>query len=96
MLGVSTQQRDRMLPQVPTVAESGVPGFDTANWFGVVAPASVPPEVVVRVGQAICEATHAGRPRWMPEGATAAESAAKFRVLPIESFTKTLWCTRLL
>jgi tripartite-type tricarboxylate transporter receptor subunit TctC len=57
MLGVSTQQRDRLLPQVPTISESGVPGFDTANWFGVVAPARVPPEVVARVGQAIREAT---------------------------------------
>jgi tripartite-type tricarboxylate transporter receptor subunit TctC len=57
MLGVSTQQRDRMLPQVPTVAESGVPGFDTANWFGIAAPARVPPEVVTCVGQAIREVT---------------------------------------
>lgn len=57
MLGVSTQQRDRMLPQVPTVAESGVSGFDTANWFGIVAPAKVPLEVVACVGQAIREAT---------------------------------------
>jgi tripartite-type tricarboxylate transporter receptor subunit TctC len=40
MLGVSTQQRDRMLPQVPTISESGVPGFDTENWFGVAAPAA--------------------------------------------------------
>jgi tripartite-type tricarboxylate transporter receptor subunit TctC len=39
MLGVSTQQRHRMLPQVPTISESGVPGFDTENWFGVAAPA---------------------------------------------------------
>jgi len=57
MLAVSTQQRDRMLPQVPTVCESGVPGFDTANWFGVVAPARAPSEVVARVSQAIREAT---------------------------------------
>ena len=57
MLAVSTQQRDRMLPQVPTVCESGVPGFDTANWFGVVAPARAPSEVVARVGQAIREAS---------------------------------------
>jgi tripartite-type tricarboxylate transporter receptor subunit TctC len=56
-LAVSTQLRDRLLPQVPTVAESGVPGFDTANWFGVAAPAKVRPEVVARIGQAIREAT---------------------------------------
>src|SRR4051812_39318286 len=56
-LAVSTQERDRLLPQVPTVAESGVPGFDTANWFGVAAPAKVRPEVVARLGQAIRGAT---------------------------------------
>jgi tripartite-type tricarboxylate transporter receptor subunit TctC len=56
-LAVSTLQRDRMLPLVPTVSESGVSGFETANWFGVAAPAMVPPEIVARVGQAIREAT---------------------------------------
>jgi tripartite-type tricarboxylate transporter receptor subunit TctC len=56
-LGVSTQQRFPMLPRVPTVAESGVPEFDTANWFGIAAPARVSPEVVARVGQAIREVT---------------------------------------
>src|SRR5258708_24764014 len=53
MLGVSTQYRDRMLPQVPTVAESGVSGFDTANWVGVVAPARVPSAVLACVCPAI-------------------------------------------
>jgi tripartite-type tricarboxylate transporter receptor subunit TctC len=57
MLGVSTQQRDRMLPQVPTVAESGVPEFDTANWVGVVAPVRLAPEAVARIGQAVREVT---------------------------------------
>jgi tripartite-type tricarboxylate transporter receptor subunit TctC len=55
MLAVSTQKRDRMLPQVPTVSESGVPGFHTSNWFGVVAPARVSSEVVTRVASAIRE-----------------------------------------
>ena len=56
MLAVSTQQRDPMLPQVPAVSETGVPGFGAANWFGIVAPARVSPEVVTRVGRAIREA----------------------------------------
>jgi tripartite-type tricarboxylate transporter receptor subunit TctC len=57
MLGISAPQRDLLLPQVPTIAESGVPGFDTVNWFGVAAPAKVSLEVVARVGQALGEAT---------------------------------------
>jgi tripartite-type tricarboxylate transporter receptor subunit TctC len=55
-LAVSTLQRDRMLPQVPTVSESGVSGFDTANWFGIAAPARVRTEIIARVGQAAREA----------------------------------------
>ena len=43
MLAVSTQKRDPLLPQVPTVSESGVAAFDIANWFGVAAPAEVSP-----------------------------------------------------
>jgi tripartite-type tricarboxylate transporter receptor subunit TctC len=42
---------------VPTISESGVPGFDIANWFGIAAPAGVPPEVVARVGNAMREIT---------------------------------------
>jgi tripartite-type tricarboxylate transporter receptor subunit TctC len=57
VLGVATQQRISMLPQVPTVAESAVPGFAVEIWLGIAAPANVPPEVVARVGQAIHEAT---------------------------------------
>jgi tripartite-type tricarboxylate transporter receptor subunit TctC len=55
MLAVSTQERDPLLPQVPTVSESGVAEFDIANWFGVAAPANVSPAIVVRLGQAIQE-----------------------------------------
>jgi tripartite-type tricarboxylate transporter receptor subunit TctC len=56
-LGVSTQQRFPMLPQVPTVAESGVPGFDINFFYGVAAPTRTPPAVVTRVEEAIREVT---------------------------------------
>jgi tripartite-type tricarboxylate transporter receptor subunit TctC len=54
-LAVSTSQRDRKLPNTPAVAESGLPAFDTANWFGIAAPALVRPEIVARVGEAARE-----------------------------------------
>jgi tripartite-type tricarboxylate transporter receptor subunit TctC len=57
-LGVSTQRRFPLLPQVPTVAESGVPGFDIDFFYGIAAPAKVPPEVVARVGAALREITN--------------------------------------
>jgi tripartite-type tricarboxylate transporter receptor subunit TctC len=56
-LGVSTQQRFPMLPQVPTVAESAVPGFDVEFFYGVAASAKVSPAIVVRAQEAIREIT---------------------------------------
>jgi tripartite-type tricarboxylate transporter receptor subunit TctC len=47
-LGVTTARRIAAAPDVPTISESGVPGFDTLGWFGVVAPAGTPVEVVSR------------------------------------------------
>src|SRR5262245_10846723 len=52
-LGVSTAQRFALLPQVPTVAESGVPGFDIGFFYGIAAPAKVPPQVVLRIGETV-------------------------------------------
>ena len=56
-LGVSAQQRFPLLPQVPTVAESGVPGFEIDFFYGIAAPAKVKPEVVAFLGQAVREIT---------------------------------------
>jgi tripartite-type tricarboxylate transporter receptor subunit TctC len=56
-LAVSTQRRLPMLPKVPTVAESAVPGFDIDFFYGIAAPAKVQPAVVARVGEAIREIT---------------------------------------
>ncbi len=47
-LGVSTAKRSPLLPEVPTIAEGGVPGFDTDVWFGLVAPAGTPADIVTR------------------------------------------------
>lgn len=47
-LGVSTARRSALLPDVPTIAEGGVKGFDTDVWFGVAVPAGAPPEVIAR------------------------------------------------
>jgi tripartite-type tricarboxylate transporter receptor subunit TctC len=56
-LGVSTLERFEQMPQVPTVAESGVPGFDIHFFYGVAAPAKVPDEVVARLSEALHEIT---------------------------------------
>src|SRR5262249_12632531 len=45
-LGVSTVERSAALPDVPTIAETGVPGFDVSAWYGWVAPARTPTAIV--------------------------------------------------
>jgi tripartite-type tricarboxylate transporter receptor subunit TctC len=48
-LGVAARQRIPQLPDVPTIAESGVPDFEASSWFGLVAPARTPPPIVERL-----------------------------------------------
>jgi tripartite-type tricarboxylate transporter receptor subunit TctC len=48
-LAVTTGKRSSALPDVPTLAESGLKGFDTGTWFGVLAPAATPKEVTARL-----------------------------------------------
>jgi tripartite-type tricarboxylate transporter receptor subunit TctC len=50
---VSTSQRWPDLPDVPTVAEAGVPGYEATLWLCVLAPAKTPPEVVKRLADEI-------------------------------------------
>lgn len=52
-LGVSTQRRSSLLPNVPTISESGLPGFDIGTWFALLAPAGTPPEIVNRLNAAV-------------------------------------------
>lgn len=48
-LAISTLRRSPIIPDLPTAAESGVPGFNSNSWIGVVAPAGTPPEIVQRL-----------------------------------------------
>jgi tripartite-type tricarboxylate transporter receptor subunit TctC len=50
-LAVTGSERSPMLPDVPTFAEAGVPGYDASIWFGVLAPARTPPAAIARIHQ---------------------------------------------
>lgn len=54
-LAVTSAKRSKALPDVPTVAESGYPGFEVETWFGLIAPAATPPAVVQRLHNAWAE-----------------------------------------
>ena len=48
-LAVTTAKRSGTLPDVPTLAESGLAGFDQGTWFGILAPAATPKEIVTKL-----------------------------------------------
>ena len=49
VLGVTTMQRVSVLPDIPTIDESGVKGFEVFSWFGLYGPAQLPPAAVARI-----------------------------------------------
>lgn len=53
MLAVGSAKRVKAFPDVPTIAESGVPGYDASNWWGILAPAGTPQPVVARLSKEI-------------------------------------------
>lgn len=55
VLGIASLQRSPQLPDVPTIHESGVPGFEAVNWFGMFAPAKTPRKIVNRVNSALVQ-----------------------------------------
>ena len=55
-IGVSRAQRSSVLPEVPTIAESGVPKFEAIEWNGVMLPAGTPPAIIRRAHQSVAKA----------------------------------------
>ena len=54
-LGVGAEKRNPLIPDVPTVPESGLPGYVASNWFGIAAPAGTPPAILARLHKEISE-----------------------------------------
>jgi len=52
-LGVTTRERMKVLPDVPTIAESGYPGYEAAAWYAIAVPKKTPPEVVAQLNASI-------------------------------------------
>jgi tripartite-type tricarboxylate transporter receptor subunit TctC len=55
-VAVTSRQRTSVAPDIPTMAESGLPAFEATSWWGVFAPAKTPPEIVARLNTAIHQA----------------------------------------
>ena len=50
-LGVTTAKRSQVAPEIPTIAEAGLPGYDVGTWYGFVGPAKMDPEIVKRLNK---------------------------------------------
>jgi tripartite-type tricarboxylate transporter receptor subunit TctC len=55
-LAVAGLKRAKPVPNVPTIAEAGLPGFDADSWYGLVAPAGTPPAIIEKLHRAVVQA----------------------------------------
>jgi tripartite-type tricarboxylate transporter receptor subunit TctC len=72
-LATSGKVRSSVLPDVPTLAEAGVPGYEAVLWLGIIAPKNTPPEIVRRLNAEITKivANPGVREEWAKQGAVA-------------------------
>jgi tripartite-type tricarboxylate transporter receptor subunit TctC len=72
-IGTTGEKRSAVLPQVPTMAEAGVPGYEAVIWLGIMAPKSTPREIVNRLSAEITKITSRSdvREGWAKQGALA-------------------------
>jgi tripartite-type tricarboxylate transporter receptor subunit TctC len=68
-IAVSSAKRSRSLPEVPTVADSGFPGFEAGSWFGFFAPRGTPEPVIAALNKAVNEALPSLEAQMIREGA---------------------------
>jgi tripartite-type tricarboxylate transporter receptor subunit TctC len=58
VLGIASAKRSPQLPNVPTIGEAGVPGFEAVNWFGLFVPAKTPQRIITRLNDALVKVLH--------------------------------------
>ncbi|MBI4189840.1 MAG: tripartite tricarboxylate transporter substrate binding protein [Betaproteobacteria bacterium] len=57
-LGIASLKRSTMMPEVPTISEAGVPGFEVISWYGLLAPAGTPSDIVQRLNSEVTRSLH--------------------------------------
>jgi tripartite-type tricarboxylate transporter receptor subunit TctC len=90
-LGVGSLKRNPIFPEVPAIAEAGVPGYETVNWFGIVAPAGTPAAIVERLHREIAAVQDVPevRKQFDTDGATIVRmSPAEFGTYMVADMTK--------
>lgn len=73
-LGVTRSARSALLPDVPTIAEGGVPGYEATTWFGMLGPAGMPADAIGRINEALRKSDDELRRRMLSQGLEPMES----------------------
>ena len=95
-LALAEKQRSALLPDVPTIAEAGVPGYDMGYWFAAYVPDDTPPAVVARLNELLTKAVKSEATRKFFEGSgsepwtTTPEELAKFQAAETEKWGKVI------
>ena len=78
-IAVTGEKRSVVAPDLPTIAESGYPGFESGIWYGVLAPAATPPEIIARLNSELIKIVHSPEMRktLSSEGAEPVGSSAE-------------------
>ena len=86
-LGVTSAKRSQVVPAVPTIAESGVPGYEAVGWWAVMAPRNLPVEIAARLNRAIVTALAAKevQDKFLRQGAEPEASTPAALVAHIDS-----------
>ncbi|HSQ03880.1 MAG TPA: tripartite tricarboxylate transporter substrate binding protein [Burkholderiales bacterium] len=86
LLAIATAKRSPQMPDVPTVSEAGVPGYEAISWFGLMAPAKTPQAILTKLNAALVKVVHDPETRRKfetlgadPVGSSPAEFAALIR-----------------
>ncbi len=85
-LGVAGAKRSPQLPDVPTIIEAGVPGYESGSWLGLLAPAKTPPKIIARLSAVTVKVVHSPETQArleglgaVPEGSSPSEFARQIR-----------------
>ena len=90
-LAVTTAQRSPAAPEIPTIAESGMPGYDVSSWAGIVGPAGLPRPIVERLQGEFAKVLHSPevKERLAAEGASpVASQPEQFAAFIVEELAK--------
>jgi len=88
-LGVTSFKRAAVAPELPTIAEAGLPGYEAVQWYGLLSPGATPREIIAKLNEAGARATHdaAVRKRFLDDGVEPVGSTPEECVALIRSDT---------